>query len=157
MTPQRASRRRIFSMRACMGGDSFLSYWTPPRPDGAGRSDMIGTPRLARRLVRTLAGGERAADRLGVALDVAPDEDGLRLRDVRQLHPRELVPATGEVEEALPVAAREADDALGAEHAPRQAIEHAAEALLIERARRPVEKAADAVGVEVRRRRARAI
>src|SRR5437762_9503044 len=114
---------------------------------------MVGTPLRGTRRLWALARGERGTDLVAVAVEIAADEDGLRLVHVGQLHPRELVPPAREVEEALPVAAREADDALGTEHALRQPVEHAREALLIERMTRPVEEAPDAVVMQMVRRR----
>src|SRR5262252_6947625 len=98
-------------------------------------------------LVAGLARRQRRADALLVAIQPAADEDRLTLLHVRQLHPRELVAAAREVEEPLPVAAREADDALRPQHVARQPVEEARERVLIERARRAEDEAADAVAV----------
>src|SRR3989449_11373664 len=76
-----------------------------------------------------LAGGERGLDPALVPPEVAADEHGLALlHPALELHPGELVAAAGAVEEAMPVAVREAHDALGAQdvggQAPGQALEN---------------------------------
>src|SRR5437867_12318626 len=84
---------------------------------------MRGSDFLAR-----LAGGERGLDPALVAPDVPADEHGLTLpHPVVELHPGELVAAAGVVEEALPVAAREAHYARGAQDVRGQAAEQAHE------------------------------
>src|SRR5262249_4591425 len=75
---------------------------------------------------------------------------GLVLPDARQLHPGELRPAAGDVEQALPVTAREPYDALGAHHVARQPADEALEAGLVERVVGAVHEARESVGVQVR-------
>src|SRR2546428_7092056 len=92
------------------------------------------------------AGGEIGLDARAVALKVTADEHSLALLAPGvELHPGELVAAAGEVEEAVPVAAREAHDALRAQDVGRQAAEEPLECLLPQRQPRAVEEAADAV------------
>src|SRR5947208_16107532 len=90
---------------------------------------MLGSSFLAH-----LAGGELGLDPAPVPHEIPTDEHGLALLHpgVVELHPGELVAAAGEVEEAVPVAAREAHDALGTEHGGRQAPEQPLERLLPE-------------------------
>src|SRR5581483_6152281 len=101
-------------------------------------------------LVVGLAAGELGFDRGAMAVEVAPDEDGLALRRrAVQAEPAELVPPAGEVEETVPVAPGEADDALRADDVGGKPPEEPLERLLPERTRRPVDEAPDAVRVEM--------
>jgi len=97
----------------------------------------------------SLARRERGLDSRPVPREPAPDEDGLALARAREPHPAELVPAAGEVEQALPVAPGEAHHALGPQHVARQAREHALERGLVQQPRRAPDEAGDVVHVEV--------
>src|SRR5437016_2995537 len=112
---------------------------------------MLGSSFLA-----LLAGGELGLDPGPVPPEIPTDEHGLALLHPGvELHPGELVAAAGEVEEAVPVAAREAHDALGTEYIDRQAPEQPLEGVLPEGQPGAVEEAPDAVGVQVVGARAR--
>src|SRR2546422_6555721 len=89
-----------------------------------------------------LAGGELGLDPALVPPDVPADEHGLALfHPALELHPAELVAAAGEVEQAVPVAAREAHNALGAQDVGGQAPEQAPGRLPPERQPGAVEEA----------------
>src|ERR687888_1893664 len=97
-----------------------------------------------------LAGRELCLDPAPVPREVPADEHGLALlHPALELHPAELVPAAGEVEEAVPVAAREAHDPLGAQDVGGEAPGQALERLLPERQPGAVDEAPDAVGAQV--------
>src|SRR5438128_7872240 len=103
-------------------------------------------------LLVDFAGGQLGFDAAAMPLERATDEDGLALRaGLLQPDPRELVPAAGEVEERVPLAARDAHDALRPEHVARQAPEEPLERLLTEGTRGAVDEAADPVGLEMAR------
>src|SRR5437870_646076 len=105
-----------------------------------------------------LAGGERGLDPALMPPEVAADEHGLALlHPGLELHPGELVAAAGEIEEAVPVAVREAHDALGAQDVGGQAPEQALEHRLPERQPGAVDEAPDGVGVQVVGARTRAL
>src|SRR5579862_163894 len=105
-----------------------------------------------------LAGGEVALDAGAVTVEMAADEHRLRRRrHAVEAHPAELVPATGIVEDAVPVAAGEADEPLGAHDIGWEAFQHPLESVLAERALGAPHEAREAVGVEMVRRAARPI
>src|SRR5690349_58354 len=163
MMPQRASRRRILSMRASMVVSPSCRSQRPSWRESRGR----GSGSLARRspsrivdcsFVRGLAGGEVGLYAGAVACEVAADEDGLGLRAGGiELQPRELVAAAREVEDAVPVAVGEADDALRAENVGGEAAQHALERFLAERSTRAPDEASDAVHAKMVGRRAGAL
>src|SRR5207302_6936511 len=97
-----------------------------------------------------LAGGEVALDARAVTVEMAADEHRLRRRrDAVEAHPAELVPTAGIVEDAVPVAAGEADEPLRAHDVARQPREHALERVLAKRAPRAPAEASEAAGVPV--------
>src|SRR5437667_11970996 len=110
---------------------------------------MLGSSFLAH-----LAGGELGLDPAPVPHEIPTDEHGLALLHPGvELHPGELVAAAGEVEEAVPVAAREAHDALGTEYVGGQTPSQPLEGVLPAGQPAAVEGAPDAVGVQVGRAR----
>src|SRR5439155_728502 len=165
MMPQRASRRRIRSIRACMvnllsvvrtivdGGEAGAVTLAGGYAGGASRAPGASGRRSAMlgfSFRADLAGGERGLDPALMPPEVAADEHGLALlHPGLELHPGELVAAAGEVEEAVPVAVREAHDALGAQDVGGQAPEQALEHRLPERQPGAVDEAPDGVGVQV--------
>src|SRR5205814_9167215 len=83
-----------------------------------------------------LARGQVRLDARPMAFEVSADEDRLRLARLRiEPEPGDLVAAAREVEERVPVAAGEADDALRPKHVLREAREQPLERFLAEGAR----------------------
>src|SRR5262249_50873815 len=115
-----------------------------------GRSAMRLSP-LLRTVARGLARFQPPSGRLLLALPIASDEDRLVLGNGRQLHPRQLGPAAGDAEEALPVTSGEAHDAFGPHDVTREACDQTLEPFLIEAAHRAIDEAREPVGVEMPR------
>src|SRR4029077_8078431 len=131
-------------------GTGAFSMWS------RGRSAMGLSP-LVRAIVDGLASRQLRPECFLVALEMTPDEDGLVLGHRRQLHPRQLGPAAGDAEQALPVTAREPHDPLRPPDVAGQPPAQTLEAPLVEEARRAVDEAAEAVGVQVVVRRVGAL
>src|SRR5262245_28129928 len=179
MMPQRASRRRILSMSACifgvLPGDDGGSYSTYPRSSrrlrtsassssvypvssagggavgcSCGRSGR-GSGMLMSPLVVGLTGGELGQKPGPVPVERAPDEHRLAFRrcGAVELQPGELVPPAGEVEQTVPVAIGEPDDALGAQNVPGQALEQPLEGVLPEGPTATIDEARDPVVVQM--------
>src|SRR5262245_35306345 len=95
-------------------------------------------------IVDRLACREARPERSLVPGKMAPDEHRLVLGHSGQLHPGQLRAPARDVEQALPVAASEADDALRPHHVAREPADESLEPAPIEPSGRTVDEAGEA-------------